>query len=102
MKILLTGANGYIGRRLKEKLLHEDISLRVLARNPKSLSTDIEVFQGNSFDVKSLENALEGIDIAYYLIHSLQEKNYRELDKLSAHNFLNAAIKQKVKRILFI
>jgi len=102
MKILLTGANGYIGRRLKEKLLHVDVRLRLLARNPKSLPSDIEVFQGNSFDVKSLENALEGVDVAYYLIHSLQEKNYRELDKLSAHNFLNAAIKQKVKRIVYL
>ena len=102
MKVLLTGANGYIGRRLKEKLLHEDISLRLLARNPKSLSSDIEVFKGNSFDVDSLEKALEGVDVAYYLIHSLQDKNYRELDKLSAHNFLNAAIKQKVKRIVYL
>ncbi|MBT5934519.1 SDR family oxidoreductase [Sulfurimonas sp.] len=104
MKILLTGANGYIGRRLKEKLLGEDVSLRLLARNPKSMTSDIkaEVFQGDSFDVGSLERALEGIDIVYYLIHSLQEENYRELDKLSAHNFLNAAIKQGVKRIVYL
>lgn len=102
MKVLLTGANGYIGRRLKEKLLHENISLRLLARNPKSLSSDIEVFKGNSFDVKSLEAALEGVDVAYYLIHSLQDENYRELDKQSAQNFLDAAIKQKVKRIVYL
>ena len=102
MKVLLTGANGYIGRRLKEKLLHEDVSLCLLARNTKSLSSDIEVFKGDSFDVNSLENALEGVDVAYYLIHSLQDKNYRELDKLSAQNFLDAAIKQKVKRIVYL
>ncbi|QSZ42147.1 DUF2867 domain-containing protein [Sulfurimonas aquatica] len=104
MKVLLTGANGYIGRRLKEKLLGEDVSLRLLARNPKSMTPDVkvEVVQGDSFDVDSLERALEGIDVAYYLIHSLQEENYRELDKLSAHNFLNAAIKQGVKRIVYL
>lgn len=102
MKVLLTGANGYIGRRLKEKLLKENVNLRLLARNPKSLSSDAEVFKGDSFDVKSLEKALEGVDVAYYLIHSLQNENYRELDKISAHNFLNAAIKQKVKRIVYL
>jgi uncharacterized protein YbjT (DUF2867 family) len=104
MKILLTGANGYIGRRLKEQLLKENISLRLLVRNPKSLdeSLEAEVFKGDAFDVDSLERALEGVDVAYYLIHSLQDKNYRELDKLSAHNFLNAAIKQGVKRIVYL
>lgn len=104
MKILLTGANGYIGRRLKKQLLKENVSLRLLVRNPKSLEENLhtEVFKGNAFDVPSLELALEGVDIAYYLIHSLQEKNYRELDKLSAHNFLNAAIKKNVKRIIYL
>jgi len=104
MKVLLTGANGYIGRRLKEKLLTEEVSLRLLVRNPKSLSPNIkaEVFQGDAFNIVSLEEALEGIDVAYYLIHSLQEKNYRELDKQSAQNFLDAAIKKKVKKIIYL
>lgn len=104
MRVLLTGANGYIGRRLKEKLLEEDIDLHLLVRNPKSLDkkTNAEVFKGDAFDTDSLGRALEGVDVAYYLIHSLQEKNYRELDKLSAHNFLNAAIKQGVKRIVYL
>ena len=104
MKVLLTGANGYIGRRLKEKLLSEDVSLRLFVRNPKSLGTNLqaEVYQGDAFDIASLENALDGVDVAYYLIHSLQNKNYKELDKLSAQNFLNAAIEKKVKKIIYL
>jgi len=104
MKVLLTGANGYIGRRLKQTLLQQDITLRLLVRNPKSLDSDlnVEIAQGNTFDTESLESALEGIDVAYYLIHSLQESNYRELDKKSAQNFLDAAIKQGVKRIVYL
>lgn len=106
MKVLLTGANGYIGRRLKQKLLEQDISLRLLVRNPKSLDREIhqkaEVFQGNTFDRASLENALDGVDVAYYLIHSLQAPNYRELDRQSAENFLDAAIKCSVKRIIYL
>lgn len=106
MKILLTGANGYIGRRLKQKLLEQDISLRLLVRNPKSLDAQIqqraEIFQGDTFDTVSLERALEGVDVAYYLIHSLQAPNYRELDRQSAKNFLDAAVKCGVKRIIYL
>ncbi|GIT97482.1 SDR family oxidoreductase [Sulfurovum sp. TSL1] len=104
MKVLLTGANGYIGRRLKQTLLNEDVSLRLLVRNPKSLDPDLnaEIVQGDTFDMDSLERALEGIDVAYYLIHSLQQKNYKELDKQSAQNFLDAAIKKGVKRIIYL
>ncbi|CAA6823303.1 MAG: Putative nucleoside-diphosphate-sugar epimerase [uncultured Sulfurovum sp.] len=104
MKVLLTGANGYIGRRLKQALLDENVSLRLLVRNPKSLDPDlgVEVAKGDTFDPASLERALEGVDVAYYLIHSLQHKNYKELDRQSAQNFLDAAIKQGVKRIIYL
>ena len=106
MKVLLTGANGYIGRRLKQTLLSEDVSLRLLVRNPKSVDPDVheqaEIMQGDTFDVVSLQRALEGVDIAYYLIHSLQHENYKELDRKSAQNFLDAAIKQNVKRIIYL
>lgn len=104
MRVLLTGANGYIGRRLKNQLLTQDLTLRLLVRNPKSLDStlDVEVAQGNTFDVDSLELALQDVDIAYYLIHSLQHRNYKELDKKSAHNFLDTAIKMGVKRIIYL
>ncbi|MDD3500003.1 MAG: SDR family oxidoreductase [Sulfurovum sp.] len=106
MKVLLTGANGYIGRRLKQRLLEQDISLRLMVRNPKSLDEKVqqraEVFQGDTFDTASLDRALEGVDVAYYLIHSLQAPNYRELDRQSAQNFLDAAIKCGVKRIIYL
>ncbi len=101
MKVLLTGANGYIGRRLKHTLLGEDVSLRLLVRNPKSLDAelDVEISQGNTFDKESLERALEGIDVAYYLIHSLQHKNYKELDKQRTewrnHRKIQIALLQK-------
>lgn len=104
MRVLLTGANGYIGRRLKQTLLKEDISLRLLVRNPKSLDSDlnVEITKGDTFDTDSLERALEDVHVAYYLIHSLQDENYRALDKQSAQNFLNAAIKKGVKRIIYL
>ena len=79
MKVLLTGSTGYIGRRLKEKLLEEkDINLRLFARNKKTFSSktinSIEIVEGNTFDKDSLRKALKDIDIAYYLIQNLYIK----------------------------
>lgn len=72
MKVLLTGSNGYIGRRLKQKLIEkEDIQLRLFVRNKKTLSTNIEknieIYEGDTFNLESLKEALTGIDVAYYL-----------------------------------
>jgi uncharacterized protein YbjT (DUF2867 family) len=105
MKVLITGASGYIGRRLKNRLKeYADIKIRVLVRNADSasFSSDIEVREGNSLNISDLENALKGIDIAYYLIHSMESKDYKSLDKISAKNFLDVSIKNGVKKIIYL
>ncbi len=107
MKVLLTGANGYIGRRLKRALLDlQGVDVRILVRNKKTLSQKAlercEVVEGDTFDKEALEEALEGVDTAYYLIHSLNKENYQELDKLSAQNFIDTASKCKVKRVIYL
>jgi len=107
MKVLLTGANGYIGRRLKKVLTElANVDLRIFVRNKKSLSKEIlekyEVVEGDSFDKDALEKALDGVDVAYYLIHSLNKENYKDLDKLSAQNFIEVAELCKVKRVIYL
>lgn len=107
MKVLLTGANGYIGRRLKNILKNQKgIELRIFVRNKKSLSKDtvenFEVIEGDTFDKDALKKALEGVDTAYYLIHSLNKENYKELDKLSAQNFIDTASECGVKRVVYL
>jgi len=107
MKVLLTGSTGYIGRRLKEKLLEKkDISLRLFARNKKTLSSriikNVEVVEGDTFDKEKLREALKDVDIAFYLIHSLSNKDYEDLDKISAQNFLDIANECGVKRIIYL
>ena len=107
MKVLLTGSTGYIGRRLKEKLLEDkDIQLRLLVRNKKSISNDIknkiEIIEGDTFNKESLKEALKDIDVAYYLIHSLSNDNYKDLDKISAQNFLDIANLCGVKKIIYL
>lgn len=107
MKVLLTGSTGYIGRRLKQKFLEDkNIDLRLLVRDKKSISASlldkIEVFEGDTFNKTSLEKALEGIDTAFYLVHSLNKKDYKNLDRVSAQNFIDIASKCKVKRVIYL
>ena len=107
MKVLLTGSTGYIGRRLKQKLmLNKNINLRLLVRNKKSISADLseklEVVEGDTFNIESLREALKDVDVAYYLIHSLSNENYKNLDKVSAKNFLDMAEEYGVKKIIYL
>jgi uncharacterized protein YbjT (DUF2867 family) len=108
MNILLTGATGYIGRRLKEKLLEdENVRIRLFVRNPRKVREKfldrVEIVQGNTLDRDSLLEALKGIDLAYYLVHSMGAKaDFEKLDRLSAQNFLEACVANEVKRIIYL
>lgn len=107
MKVLLTGSTGYIGRRLEQKLLEDDnLSLRLFVRNTKTIIKEtrekVEIVQGDTFDKEALKKALDGVDIAYYLIHSLNKDNYKDLDKISAQNFVEVAGSCGVKKIIYL
>ena len=106
MKVLLTGSTGYIGRRLKQILLNdENIELKLLVRNKKSVSSlneNTQIIEGDTFNKESLKEALKDVEVAYYLIHSLSNENYKDLDKISAQNFLDIANECGVKRIIYL
>jgi uncharacterized protein YbjT (DUF2867 family) len=108
MNILLTGATGYIGRLLKEELLKdEQVKLRLFVRDPSKLKIKdnhrVEVVQGDTFDRDTLAEAVKGIDVGYYLIHSMAGKgDYQLLDRISAENFRDACIDAGVKRIVYL
>lgn len=107
MRVLLTGANGYIGRRLKHALLQQgDHTIRLMVRNPDSLSSvakeQCEIVKADVMAPETLDTALKDIDVAYYLIHGLTHANFRDLDRRSAQNFLDACIRQKVKKIIYL
>ncbi len=107
MKVLLTGSTGYIGRRLKQKLLEDkNIELKLLVRNKNSvrsnLQNKIEIIEGDTFNKDSLKEALKDVETAYYLIHSLSNENYKDLDKISAQNFLDVANECNVKRVIYL
>ncbi len=106
MKVLLTGSTGYIGRRLKQQLLNDkNIELKLLVRNKKSISSlneNAQIIEGDTFNKESLKEALKDVEVAYYLIHSLSNENYKDLDKISAQNFLDVATECGVKRIIYL
>ena len=108
MKVLLTGSTGYIGRRLEDKLLEDSsITLRLFVRNRRKIMeqvrTKAEIAEGDTFDLESLKNALQGIDIAYYLVHSMHARtDFQQLERISAENFLSACIQSGVKRVIYL
>ena len=105
--VLVTGATGYIGGRLVPVLEGVGVRLRCLARQPAALAAGVspttEVVAGDLLDRSSLDRALAGVDAAYYLVHSMgAHGDYRETDRLAAHNFGDAARRAGVRRIVYL
>lgn len=107
-KILVTGATGYVGRRLEERLLdRSDLSVRVLVRNRNKVRASVlgrvEIVEGDTFDPAVLARALEGVHTAFYLIHSMGAgKRFEDRDRQSAANFRDACIEAGVKRVVYL
>lgn len=106
--ILLTGATGYVGGRLLKILEKSHPRIRCLVRRPENLRCKVnpnttEIVSGDVLDEESLHNALHGVDVAFYLIHSMQEgKNFEDLEKAGAQNFAKAAQAQGVRRVIYL
>ncbi|PBJ10210.1 SDR family oxidoreductase [Flavobacterium sp. ACN6] len=110
MKILLTGATGYIGKRLLPMLIHQghDVVCCVRDKNrfyyPENLEKKIEVIEVDFLDAQSVENIPCDIDAAYYLIHSMSGSaaNYDELESMAAHYFVDRMNKTNAKQIIYL
>jgi len=105
--ILLTGATGYVGGRLLPLLVEEGWRVRCLARQPERLSSrvpaGVEVVRGDVLDAKSLFLAMQGVEDAYYLVHSMGATgDFEEQDRLAADNFAAAACDAGVRRIIYL
>jgi uncharacterized protein YbjT (DUF2867 family) len=110
MKILLTGATGYIGKRLLPLLVAQghDVICCVRDKNrfycPVEFQQKVTVIEVDFLDEESLSAIPETIDAAYYLIHSMSgsANNYDELESISALNFVQRVNETKVKQVIYL
>ncbi|HET9334408.1 MAG TPA: DUF2867 domain-containing protein [Gemmatimonadota bacterium] len=105
MRILATGATGYIGGRLIPRLLEEGHQVRVLVRDSRRLqlspSAGMEVVVGDLAAPESLAGAFDGIDATYYLVHSMSAgAGFAERDRTAARNFARAA--RGIGRVVYL
>ena len=109
MKILLTGANGYIGTRLLPMLAEEGYEIYILVRSrlrielPEKFRLQCHLIEADLLDAASLAQIPNDIDAAYYLVHSMsQSKKFAVLEAQSAENFKSQIEKTKAKQIIYL
>lgn len=118
IRILVSGASGFIGQRLVRRLLVSSsttkLSIRCMTRKPHSISRyfqddreNLEVVQADAQNYNELVKALTGIDVAFYLIHSMEGsskewKKFAERDRVAAENFARAVNEAGVTRVIYL
>ncbi|CDF78122.1 putative nucleoside-diphosphate-sugar epimerase [Formosa agariphila KMM 3901] len=109
MNLLLTGATGYIGKRLLPVLVAQGHHVVCGVRDPKrfnppeSIAPHISVITIDLLDEESLKNIPQNIDAAYYLVHSMSAaSDYKDLEKQSAIYFREAINKTQTKQVIYL
>ena len=105
--ILVTGSTGFIGSKLVEKLTQNGYSVKGMSRRQIPDKQGVKYVKADAFNPDELETCLEGVEIAFYLLHSMEgdKKNWQEFasrEKIQANNFLKAATIAGVKRIIYL
>jgi uncharacterized protein YbjT (DUF2867 family) len=109
--ILVTGATGYVGGRLVPLLLSKGYRVRACARNPRRLEdrpwsghANLEIVTMDALDLASVERAVTGCKVVYYLIHSMiaGKQGFADADRTAALNMAAVASARKVSRIIYL
>jgi len=110
MRILITGVSGYVGAALIPRLARDGHQLRGMSRRPEALADpppDVELVSGDAVSGDGLERAMDGVEVAYYLIHSMEparagDGSFDARERRSAENFAAAAQRAGVGRIIYL
>lgn len=105
MRILVTGISGYVGARLAPRLLADGHQVRGFSRRRVVDTNGVEMVQGDAVSGQGLEAALDGIEVAYYLIHSMEpssEGSFAARERAAAENFARAARAAGLRRIVYL
>ncbi|HEY8092333.1 MAG TPA: NAD(P)H-binding protein [Acidimicrobiales bacterium] len=100
--VLLAGASGFVGRRLCPALVAAGHGVRAMTRHPDSYTGVGEAVYGDVHDADTLAKALAGCRAAYYLVHSLDSKDFERLDAEAARGFGHAAAEAGVQQIIYL
>ena len=107
VRVLVTGATGYIGGRLVPRLVARGHQVRCAARDPNRLAghdwPGVEIVAADLNEPSALAHVLEGVDVAYYLVHSMADSEaFRERDRVMADAFGRAAAHAGVGKIIYL
>ena len=100
--VLVTGATGFVGRRLVPTLVERGFAVRAMTRHPDDYAGEGETVGGDVHDADSLVEPLLGVDVAVYLVHSLDSVDFERRDANAARAFGRVAAEAGVRQIIYL